>query len=73
MLESQFDALVEPLPSEAIFIDIKPPVETVLLNIQEKLHQNQGTLMPNTHSTPLPYCHDRAWCDGKKPHLEPTR
>ncbi len=55
MLESQFDALVEPLPSEAIFIDIKPPVETVLLNIQEKLHQNQGTLMPNTHSTPP--CH----------------
>lgn len=49
MLESQFDTLIEPLPNEAIFIDIKPSVETVLHTIQQKL--KQGILMPNSPSS----------------------
>lgn len=49
MLESQFDTLVEPMPNEAIFIDITPPVETVLHNIQQKL--KQGILMSNSPSS----------------------
>lgn len=49
MLESQFDTLIEPLSNEAIFIDITPPVETVLHNIQQKL--KQGMLMSNSPSS----------------------
>lgn len=48
MLESQFTTLIEPLPHEAIFIDIKPSIETVLRTIHQKI--NQGVVMP--HSQP---------------------
>ncbi len=58
MLESQFDALIEPQTSEAIFVNISPSISDVIINIHQQLDAyslEQGAPMTSTLKTPQ--CH----------------